>query len=82
MSSFDRQPFELECPSCSREIKTSYYEICSRREAKCRHCGSMYKFDPRDVTYLRMAVQGLEQAQKKVEKALEKAIESAETISK
>jgi len=42
----------------------------------------MYKFDPRDVTYLRMAVQGLEQAQKKVEKALEKAIESAETISK
>jgi hypothetical protein len=82
MSQIEKQSVELSCPGCQREIETTYYDICSRREAKCRRCGSMLKFNSSAVSYLRSALGDLGRAQEKVSKYLEKAIETAETISK
>jgi transcription initiation factor IIE alpha subunit len=82
MSAIEKQTVELTCPGCQREMEPTYYDICSRREAKCRRCGSMLKFNSSAVSYLRSALNDLVRAQEKVGKYLEKAVETADAISK
>lgn len=57
----EKQRITLPCPkgkacSYSSKIEITYYEICSRREAKCRRCGSTYKFGSSEVSNLRSAM--------------------------
>ena len=57
----EKQKTSLPCPKgCRRPIEISYYEICSRREAKCRRCGSKYKFGSSEVSNLRSAIRDVQ----------------------
>lgn len=82
MTQIEKQTVELTCPSCQKEIEPTYYDICSRREAKCRRCGSMLKFNSSAASSLKSALNDLVRAQEKVGKCLEKAVETADTLSK
>ena len=36
MPAYDKETVALECPGCKREMEATYYDVYSRREAKCR----------------------------------------------
>ena len=55
----EKQKIELPCPkrcSYSSKIEITYYEIISKKEAKCRRCGSNYKFGSSEVSNLRSSM--------------------------
>jgi|TARA_B110000238_G_scaffold193188_1_gene229342 hypothetical protein len=53
----EKTKIELPCPKgCSSKIQITYYDICSRKEAKCSRCGSKYKFGSSEASNLRSAM--------------------------
>ena len=82
MSELEREPRELTCPKCKRDIKTTMYDMYSRKEVKCSSCGSMYKFDSSAASNLRSAISNLENAQKKFAEAYQKLMSTADILLK
>ena len=83
MSALEKQKTSLPCPSCRRDIEISYQDMFSKKEAKCRRCGSMYKFNSSDATNLRSRLRDFEKAQEKFGEAVQKIVKSADiTIKK
>lgn len=76
--SLEKEKKELPCPKCKKPIKTTLYDICTRRVAKCISCGSMYKFDGGAAANMRTAITNFENAQKRFEDAYEKLMETAD----
>ena len=75
----EKQKLSLPClKGCSRDIEVTYYDICSRREAKCSRCGSKYKFGSSEASSLKSAMNGV---QKKTDE-LTKRSEQVEKLSK
>lgn len=70
MPAYDKETVTLECPGCKREMEVTFYDVYSRREAKCRRCGSSYKFDSSAASNLQRALQERERAEKKLEEAM------------
>jgi hypothetical protein len=53
----EKKKIELPCPKgCSKKIQITYYDICSKKEAKCSRCGSKYKFGSSEASNLRSAM--------------------------
>lgn len=82
MTKLERQVTELPCPKCERGIEVTYYDIFGRREAKCKRCGSMYKFKPLDASQVKSAISNLEKAQEKLGDAIQKALKGADVLLK
>jgi DNA-directed RNA polymerase subunit RPC12/RpoP len=78
MSDLEKQTTELPCPKCNRAIEVSFYEMMSRREAKCRRCSSKYKFKSSPASRLRSKIRDLERAQEKFQEAVQEVVESAD----
>ena len=78
----EKTTIEFPCPKgCSIKIKITYYEICSRREAKCSRCGSKYKFGSSETSNLRSAMNYVDRITKDIEskaKELERKIKDFE----
>ena len=84
MTSTEKAPRELPCPNprCRREIKTSFYEILSRREVRCS-CGSSYKFtDSSSLSQMRRALQNHERAQEEFRETYQELISGADKLIK
>jgi hypothetical protein len=75
----EKRKIELPCPKgCSSKIQISYYDICSRREAKCSRCGSKYKFGSSEASNLRSAMNYVDRITDEIErksKELERKIQ-------
>jgi len=75
----EKQKISLPCPKgCSRAIEISYYDICSRREAKCGRCGSKYKFGSSEASNLKSAMSYVQRLTDEIErksKELERKIQ-------
>ena len=69
---------ERPCPSCKKKIEISLYEMINKREAKCHHCSSKYKFKSSDVSALHARLKDLEKAQENTAKALGKVFSNAD----
>lgn len=82
MSQIEKQPADLICPGCKKELSSTYYEIINRRELKCKKCGTLLKFNSSAIAGLRIALHDLDLAQDKVSKCLDKIAESAQVILK
>lgn len=78
----EREKIEIPCPSCGRQIKTTLYEMYSRREAKCSYCGTKYIFNPSEANKLRSSINALEKAKSTFNDAFEKMIETADRLLK
>jgi len=78
MGKLDKKMTGLPCPKCDRAIEVTYYDIFGKKEAKCKRCGSMYKFKPLDASHVKSAVSGLERAQEKLGDAIQKALKTAD----
>ncbi len=78
MSSVENDIQNLECPGCKKPIKVSYYEIISRKEAKCTRCNSLYKFNSTELSNLRSSIKNVETANKKLEELFYKIVSKAE----
>ncbi|MCB9057815.1 MAG: hypothetical protein H6627_04570 [Calditrichae bacterium] len=82
MASFDKETMDFPCPGCKKEIEATYYDIYSRREAKCKRCGSSYKFSSSTASNLKSALTNLESAQKKLSDSMSKLLKDAELVIK
>lgn len=82
MFGIEREKKELPCPKCKRPIITTLYDMCSRKEAKCYSCGSMYKFDSSAASNLRSSISNLEKAQERFTEAFQKLISTADMVIK
>ena len=83
MSQLEKQKTTLPCPKCSKDIELSYYDMFSRKEAKCRRCGSLYKFNSSDASNLRSRIRDYEKAQDKFGEEIQKIVKGADiTIKK
>ncbi len=83
MGQLEKQKTTLPCPKCSKDIELSYYDMISRKQAKCRRCSSLYKFNSSDASNLRSKIRDLEKAQEKFSEAIQKIVKSADiTIKK
>ncbi len=83
MSGLEKEKTNLPCPSCRKDIEISYYDMFSRKEAKCRRCGSLYKFNSSDASNLRNRIRDLEKAQVKFGEAIQDIVKGADiTIKK
>ena len=80
MSDIEKEKKELPCPKCKRPIKTTLYEICSRKEVKCASCGSMYKFDSSAASNMKSSIANMENAQKKFSDAFHKLLTTASVL--
>jgi len=78
----EREKTTIPCPKCKRDIVITYQEMFNRREAKCRRCGSMYKFTPLDASNLRTRIRDLERAQEKFGEAVQKIMSKADIVLK
>ncbi len=78
MGDLERQKTEIPCPKCSRDIEISYRDMYSRREAKCRRCGSKYKFNSSDASNLRSKISDFERAQDKFGEAIQRILKGAD----
>ena len=78
MNDIEKQTTELPCPKCNRAIEVSFYEMMSRKEAKCRRCSSKYKFKSGPASTLRSKIRDMERAQEKFQKAVQDLVESAD----
>jgi hypothetical protein len=78
MNDIAKQTTELPCPKCNRAIEISFYDMMSRREAKCRRCYSKYKFKSSPASNLRSKIRDMERAQEKFQEAVQDLIESAD----
>ena len=78
MGDLERQKTEIPCPKCSRDIEISYRDMYSRREAKCRRCGSKYKFNSSDASNLRSKIRDFERAQDKFGEAIQRILKGAD----
>ena len=68
----EKQRISLPCPKgCSRAIEISYYDICSRREAKCSRCGSKYKFGSSESSNLKSAIRDVQRKTDEITKRSE-----------
>ena len=68
----EKQKISLPCPKgCSRAIEISYYDICSRREAKCSRCGSKYKFGSSEASNLKSAIRDVQRKTDEITKRSE-----------
>ena len=80
----EKQKIELPCPKgCSSysKIQITYYEICSRKEAKCSRCGSKYKFGSSEASNLRSAMNYVDRITSDIEnksKELERKVKDFE----
>ena len=82
MGQLEKEKTSLPCPKCNRDIEITYYDMFSRREAKCRRCGSMYKFNSIDANNLRSKIRDFERAQEKFGEAVQKIMKGADIILK
>ncbi len=66
----ERQKIQLPCPKgcSSRKIEITYYDICSRKEAKCGRCGSKYKFGYSEASNLRSAMSYVDRLTDEIER--------------
>lgn len=82
MGKLEKEKTTLPCPNCKRDIEVTYYDMYSRREAKCRRCGSFYKFGSSEASNLRSRIQDVERSQEKFAEAIMKIMEKAEITIK
>lgn len=82
MIKLEKEKTILPCPKCKRDIELTYYDMYSRREAKCRRCGSFYKFGSSEASNLRSRIRDVGRAQEKFADAMEKIKEKAEITIK
>lgn len=80
MSDIEKEKKELPCPKCKRPIKTTLYDICSRKEVKCTSCSSMYKFDSSAASNMKSSIANMENAQKKFSDAFHKLLTTASVL--
>ena len=82
----EKRKISLPCPKgCSRAIEISYYDICSRKEAKCGRCGSKYKFGSSEASNLKSAIRDVQQKTDEISKRsdqIEKLSKEIERYSK
>lgn len=78
MPAYDKETVTLECPGCKREMEATYYDVYSKREAKCRRCGSSYKFDSSGAVNVKRALEEKERAEKKLEEAINNICDKAD----
>jgi len=82
----EKQKIPLPCPNgCSKAIEISYYEICSKREAKCGRCGSKYKFGSSEASNLKSAIRDVQRKTDEITKRgeqIEKLSKEIERYSK
>lgn len=82
MSKHDKVTVEMDCPGCKKTFEVTYYDIYGKREAKCKRCGSSYKFDSSSARNVQNALKELEHSNDKLEKAMQEILKKAETVTK
>ena len=82
MTDLEKEKKELPCPKCKKPIKTTLYDLCNKKEAKCTSCGSMLKFNSSAASNLHSAISNLETAQKKFGEAFQKLMSTADVLLK
>ena len=81
--SLEREKREIPCPSCGRDIEVVYRDLAgSKREAKCRRCGSSYQFNSSDQSRFRLAMRDFERSQNKFGKPMQNVIANADVLVK
>lgn len=46
MPGISKEPFELECPECRKEITVTFQDALDNKLVKCPRCGQEIKFAP------------------------------------
>ena len=82
MGNLEREKTEIPCPSCSRDIELTYRDLGSKREAKCRRCGSAYEFNSSDQSRFKSAMRDFERSQEKFGDTMQKVISNADILIK
>lgn len=84
MLRLDKEIVQLEedCPGCKRPLVATYFDIYSRREVKCRKCGSAVRFDSSAAHNVQHALQELERSEDKLDKAMKEIFKKAEVTIK
>jgi len=82
MGQLEREKTEIPCPSCGRDIELTYRDLGSKREAKCRRCGSGYEFNSSDQSRFKYAMRDFEKSQEKFGKTMQKVISGADVLLK
>jgi uncharacterized Zn finger protein len=82
MTSLDHDILEISCPGCGKKIECTYYDLYSRKLAKCHYCGSFYKISLNAASRFRSAMINLEQSQKKFMEARNHLFNDAEILIK
>lgn len=82
MGNLAKERINIPCPKCRKDIIVTYYELYTKREAKCNRCGSFYKYNSIDAHRLYSAINEFEKAEKKFDDAVEKLFKSSDITIK